>query len=158
MGEYVLRVVGAAFCVGLLEELLPGECGSKTYVRFLTGLCLLAILIAPVGRLLASLPDALGELSVPEEQAENEYERILRENLGEAVRQRLGEAVKRDLAERFGVKHERTEVGIRLSEDGTLAVSRLIVTLRGSDIFKNPYEIEQYFSELLGCECLVRVG
>ncbi len=158
MGEYVLRVVGAAFCVGLLEELLPGECGSKAYVRFLTGLCLLAVLIAPVGRFLASLPDALGELSFPEEEQENAYERILRDNLSGAVREKLSAAVKQDLAERFGVKNERTEVGIRLSEEGALAVSRLVITLKGGDILKNPYEIEQYFSELLGCECLVRVG
>lgn len=158
MGEYILSVVGAAFCVGLLEELLPSEFGSKAYLRLLTGLCLLAIMLAPVGRCLAGLSELFGELSLIEEEEENAYERILRENLGETVRGELCEAVKRDLRERFGVKNERTEVGVQLGEGETLSVARVVITLKGSDILKNPYEIEEYFGELLRCECRVRAG
>ena len=158
MGEYILSVVGAAFCVGLLEELLPSEFGTKAYLRLLTGLCLLAIMLAPVGRSLADLSDLFGELSFLEEEEENEYERILRENLGETVRGELCEAVRRDLREKFGVKNERTEIGVQLSEGETLSVARVVITLKGSDILKNPYEIEEYFGELLSCECRVRAG
>lgn len=158
MGEYILGVVGVAFCVGLLEELLPGEYGSKAYVRLLTGLCLLAVMIAPVGRFLRALPDIFADLSAFEEAEENPYEQILSESLGEAVRERLVRAVKEDLAERFGVTSERTDVGIMLDDEGTLAVSRLVITLRGSDILKNPYEIEEHFGRLLSCECVVIVG
>ncbi len=158
MGEYVLSVVGAAFCVGLLEELLPSELGSKVYLRLLTGLCLLAIMIAPVGRFLEGMYDLFGELSFVEEEQENEYERILRENIGETVKEQLCEAVKRDLKEKFGVKNERTQVGVQLSGDGALSVARLIITLKGSDILKNPYEIEEYFENLLNCECRVMAG
>ena len=158
MGEYILGVVGAAFCVGILEELLPSEFGSRVYLRLLTGLCLLAIMLAPIGKSLAGLSELWGELSLIEEEQENEYERILRENLGEAVKEKLCEAVKCDLADRFGVKNKRTEIGIKLDGDGALSVSRLIITLKGSDILKNPYEIEEYFGELLSCECIVRAG
>lgn len=157
MGEYILSVVGAAFCVGLLEELLPSELGSKAYLRLLTGLCLLAIMIAPVGRCFDGISELFGELSLPQEEQENEYERILRESMGETVKAELCAAVKNDLKERFGVKNERTEVGVQLSEE-SLSVARLIITLKGSDILKNPYEIEKYFEELLRCECRVMAG
>lgn len=155
MGEYILSVVGAAFCVGLLEELLPSEFGTKVYLRLLTGLCLLAILIAPVGKCLSGVAELFGELSFLEEEQENEYEKILRENLGEAVKEELVAAVKRDLAARFGVKNEKTEVGIQLGGEEGLSVTRLVITLRGGDILKDPYEIEEYFGGLLNCECRV---
>ena len=155
MGEYILSVVGAAFCVGLLEELLPSEFGTKVYLRLLTGLCLLAIMLAPVGRCLAGVTELLGELSFLEEEQENEYEHILRENLGEAVKGELVAAVRRDLAARFGVKNEKTEVGVQLGGEEGISVERLVITLRGSDILKNPYEIEEYFGKLLDCECRV---
>lgn len=158
MGEYILSVVGAAFCVGLLEELVPNEFGTKAYLRLLTGLCVLAVMIAPMGRLLSSVEDLFFEIVEIEECGENEYERILKESLGETVRSELAAAVKRDLAERFGVKNEGTEVGIQLGGEGGLSVTRLIITLKGGDILKNPYEIEDYFGELLECECRVIVG
>jgi fructose-1-phosphate kinase PfkB-like protein len=37
-------------------------------------------------------------------------------------------------------------------------VDRVIITLKGGDILKNPYEIEDYFGELLECECRVIAG
>ena len=158
MGEYIVGVVGAAFCVGLLEELLPSEWGSKIYLRLLTGLCLLAILLAPVGRCLGGLSDLFSSLSFFEEEQENEYEEILRETVGEAVREELSAAVKRELSERFGVKDDGTSIGIQFREDGALSVSRLIIGVTGSDILKDPYEIEEYFEGRLGCECQVVVG
>ena len=158
MGEYVLNVVCVALAVGILEELLPSEYGSKAYVRLVCGLCLLLVMIAPVGNLLRSLPSVFEDSLEIEEGAENQYERILSENLGEAVRAELTEAIRRDLKARFGVNGERTEVGILLGGEGELSVSRLVITLRGADILKDPYEIEDYFSRLLGCECAVIVG
>ena len=158
MGEYVLNVVGVALAVGILEELLPNEYGSKVYVRLLTGLCLLLVMLAPVGSLLRALPDMFSEYEAIEEGADNEYERILSESLGEQVREQLAAAVRRDLSSRFGVNSERAEVGIMLGGGDTLSVSRLVITLRGADILKDPYEIEDYFSRLLDCECAVIVG
>ncbi len=158
MGEYVLNVVGVAFCVGILEELLPDGYGSKAYIRLLTGLCLLLVMLAPVGSLLRALPDVFSEYSAIEEDVDDQYEKILSESLGESVRTELIKAVKRDLSSRFGVNGERTDVGIMLDGEGAFTVSRLVITLRGVDILKDPYEIEDYFARLLSCECAVIVG
>lgn len=158
MGSYIVNVVCVAFCVGILEELLPAEYGSKAYVRLLTGLCLLLVMLAPVGKLLQALPDALDEYAVLEEEADGPYESILRESLGETVREEIAAAVKQDLSVRFGVKNERTEVGVMLTEGERLTVKRLVITLYGADIFKDPYAIEEYFARLLDCECVVIVG
>lgn len=158
MGEYILSVVGVAFCVGILEELLPNEYGSKAYVRLLTGLCLLAVMLAPVGRLLHALPDLFWEISDLETKEGERYEEILSESMGEAVRDVLAEAVRSDLSKKFNVKNERTGVGVMLDGGEKLSVSRLVITLYGSDILKNPHEIEAYFEKLLDCECVVIVG
>ena len=54
---------------------------------------------------------------------------------------------------------ENCDVGIALvSLEGVLSVERIVITLTGTDIFKNPHTIEEYFSELLDCECLAVIG
>lgn len=158
MGGYVWNVVGVALCVGVLEELLPNEYGSKAYVRLATGLCLLLVMLAPVGHFLQSLPDLFSEYAALEETENNPYEDILEEGLRDTVREQLVAAVKQDLSTQFGADGERAEVGVVFDSENGLAVSRLVITLRGVDIFKNPYEIEEYFSRLLSCECAVIVG
>ena len=159
MGAYVMGVVGVSLCVGILEEILPSSYGSKTYVRLLTGLCLLAVMIAPVGKVLQALPDVFSELeAVDEAEDMGRYHEILKDSLSETVREQLATAVKEDLAEMFGVKADRTDVGVMLKGEETLSVARLVITLRGADIMKNPYEIEEYFEKRLSCECIVVSG
>lgn len=160
MGEYMIGVAGAALCVGVLEEILPDSYGSKAYVRLLTALCLLLLILAPVGRVLRALPEAFESLSgeLEEEGEAAPYEEILKQELAQTVQNEISEAVKRELATRFGVNGSKTDVGVLLSGGESFTVSRLVITLRGVDILKDPYEIEAYFSRLLSCECAVIVG
>ena len=88
---------------------------------------------------------------------ETEYERILDGEIADTVRDTLRDALKSELVTRFGVKN--CEVGLSLVRvQGELRVSRAVITLMGADIFKDPYVIENYFSDLLGCQCVVVVG
>ena len=61
------------------------------------------------------------------------------------------------MATRFSVND--CEVGVALAREGEeLHLARVIITLSGKDVFKNPYTIEEHFATLLGCECVVVVG
>ena len=103
-------------------------------------------------RLLDGLSDITGE-----ETAQSSYQSILEGEIRETVRDELEKAIRKDLAERFSV--ENCDVGIALvSLEGVLSVERIVITLTGNDIFKNPHTIEEYFSELLDCECLAVIG
>ncbi len=158
MGGYLMSVIGVALCVGLFEELLPSGSGSRTYLRLLGGLCILALMVTPLGRFLGSLPSLLDEISVSEQDIENEYDKILQGTLRDSVREELKLAILSSLEREFSVRRERTEVGILFDEDESLSPSRVVITLHGRDILKDPYKIEDYFEALLGCECMVLTG
>lgn len=160
MGQYIFGIVGATAVIGVMESLLPK--GSKTgaYMKLITSLCLLCLIIKPMGAFLDALPDRLVtglEAVTDDAAARSEYEAILEGEITAAVREQLCDAVKSELFTRFSVSN--CEVGAALERrEGALAVTRVVITLMGKDIFKDPYAIEKYIGALLDCECIVTVG
>ncbi len=159
MKEYIMKVVGAAILLGISEQLLPPNAKLRSYIRLFGSLCLLLILIAPLGRVIASLPDWFDEGFSTLEASEgdvSEYEKILEGTVKETVQKELSAALLRKLTDEFGVSEE-TRVGVSF-EDGTpLRVKKVLITVSGKDMFRNPYEMEEAVTALLGCECVVVV-
>ncbi len=152
MREYMMKVIGMAILVGLAEQFLPPNTKLRSYVRLFGSLCLLFILIAPLGRMVGTLPEWFEELEM-ETSETGEYEKILEGSIKDTVRDELSAA----LIKKLGVSEE-TRIGVSF-EDGTpLKVKKVIITVTGKDIFKNPYEMEETVTKLLGCECVVVVG
>ena len=160
MGQYVYGIIGAAAVIGILESILPKGGRTRQYIRMITALCLLCIVIKPVGSFLETLPSLLqdGMESLGEGlAARDEYEAILEGQIEGVVRDELCAAICDELSDHFSIRN--CEVGASLVRtDGALSVGRVVITLLGKDIFKNPYEIEKYFGDLLDCECIVTVG
>lgn len=160
MNGYVYGIIGTAAVIGALESLLPKTGKTRPYVRLVAALCLLCVIVRPVGGFLSTLSDRLEDgFSVSEGTSEERtrYEEILTGQVESVVREELQEAVAEALAERFSI--QSCEVGVALArrEEG-LAVTRVVVTLTGRDVFKDPYAVEAYVSELLGCECITVIG
>ena len=161
MGEYVLGIIGAAAVIGIMENIVPQNGKTKSYMRLITALCLLCLVVKPLGSVLDSLPalfaGATEQIAEGSEAARDEYEKILEGEITDTVREQLRAAVKSELESKFKV--ENCEVGIALGRvDGELRVQRTVITLMGRDIFKDPYTIEEHFGELLECECMVVIG
>lgn len=160
MSGYIYGIIGTAAVIGTLESLLPRSGKTRPYVRLVAALCLLCVIARPLGDFLSSLSGWLEEdltSLTPDGAGRTQYEEILAGEVESVVRDELAEAVKDALATRFSV--ESCEVGVALrKEDGTLFVTRVVVTLMGRDVFRDPYAIEAYVSELLGCECITVIG
>lgn len=160
MSGYMYGIIGTAAVIGTLESILPRTGKTRPYVRLVAALCLLCVIARPLGDFLSTLSGWLeNDLStiVSDEAARDRYEEILAGEVESAVRDRLSEAVKEALADRFSVKS--CDVGVALQTvDGTVSVTRVVVTLSGRDVFRDPYAIESYVSELLGCECITVIG
>lgn len=161
MGEYVFGIIGAAAVIGIMENLVPQNGKTKNYMRLVTALCLLCLVIKPLSAVAQTLPalfsDAVEELAEEEDVTRSEYEAILEGEIADTVRAELRGAITEALEMRFGVTD--CEVGVSLVRtDGELRAERAVITLMGKDIFKDPYAIEDYFGGLLGCECVVVVG
>lgn len=159
MREYLLSVVCAAIAVGAVTALMPdGEGGGlRRHVGFVGALCVLAILISPVGELL----DFLGGLSVDDwgtlgNETETKYEQIYAEYLQSVSADNLADSVVEVLCDRFDIPPEQCKVRVQVGScDGRAVAEQVTIILSGGALLRNPYEIEGFISDLLGCECTV---
>lgn len=159
MREYLLSVVAAAIAVGAVTALMPeGEGGGlRRHVSFVGALCVLAILISPVGELMGFLGDlSFRSFGTVEDGTKSEYEEIYAEYLQYASAENLSDSVAAMLCDRFDIPPEQCRVRVRVgSRDGRAAAEQVTVILSGSALLRDPYEIEGFISDLLGCECVV---
>lgn len=159
MREYLLSVVAAAIAVGAVTALMPeGEGGGlRRHVSFVGALCVLAILIFPVGELMGFLGDlSFRGFGTVGDGTKSEYEEIYAEYLQYASAENLSDSVAAMLCDRFDISPEQCRVRVRVgSRDGRAAAEQVTVILSGSALLRDPYEIEGFISDLLGCECVV---
>lgn len=161
MRQYIMNVVGVAILSGLADQILPEKGKLRAHVRLLCGLCLLLVMVAPLGKVLSSLPSLFEDGMAAIENAGDvtgEYDNILEGTVKEAVRMELAEALAQKLQKEFGVNADTVEIGVSFEDGELLRLKKVVVTLTGKDIFRNPYTIEEALSSLLGCECVVVIG
>ncbi len=157
MQGYVLGLVGASLALGLMGQLTPrGISGGR--LRLISSLCLLCVVLSPLNSLAESLPDLIPSLfDTTEETGDTDYRDILEGSIVGATEEALREALASELDRRFDLTDPH--IGLSFTRvEGELRLVRCLVTLKGSDIFKNPHTIEAYLTSLLDCECLVVVG
>lgn len=160
MSGYLLSVVAAALMVGAIGALVPEGAGGGTRrtVCFLGSLCVLCMLIAPLGELVDSL-ERLGDGLAgvfDREQAEEQYERQYLEQLVRYGADSASDALRGHICERFDISREQCHVSAVVGErEGELYIDSVTVILSGSALLRDPYEIEAYIGELLGCRCTV---
>ena len=159
MREYLMSVICAAITVGVIGALIPeGEGGGlRRHVGFIGALCVTAILISPASRLLRFLGDlSVDDLDIYSGQSadayENEYKKYL-QSLGE---RELSDGIAAAICDKFDIPDSLCHVNARIYEyDGHAVAQQVTVILSGSALLRDPYEIEAFVSEMLGCECRV---
>jgi hypothetical protein len=75
MGQYVMGIVGAAAVIGIMDAMIPQNGKTKGYMRLVAALCLLCLVVRPLGDVMESLPSLMG--SVGELVDENGAESVL---------------------------------------------------------------------------------
>lgn len=157
MREYLMSVIGAALIAGVISTLVPGGNGEglKKYVNLIVALCVLCVLLAPVGSLLGYLDGAAeGDFDDWLGGAETDFDGRYRDTLLKVGKENIESGVKTILAEKFGIPESECVVTATVTQaDGELELLALEITLSGRSVLKDPYAIEKYISELLGCEC-----
>ena len=149
MSVYIYGIICASVAIGIAELLVPESAKTRPYIKLIFSLALLAVIVKPLGELAEMLP-TLGERIFAEEFDGGEYDEIADSQLGEAYR----EGIKKALGETFSLSN--FDVGVLMGEERK--PSRVIVTLMGNDIFRDPYKIEEYVGKAFGCECVVVIG
>ncbi len=165
MKAYIIAIICISVVGSIVSILAPeGDGGGLgKHIRLIFGLCLIVVCLGPIKKgieVLSSLDveDILPDVS----QDSEEYESIFDSAYGAAEVENLKEGIKKILLDRFGIDGSECSVSVSLDghgDDGEpRKLSRVLITLHGSAVFRDSGEIEDYFSTLLGCEIVTAVG
>lgn len=157
MRSYLLSVFLISVALSVVSLLSPeGEKGGMAkHLRLLTSLLLICVLIAPLGGLIRGLRDwTEGDFFLPglEGDLEEDYQNELQESLDDASRDYFTQTLTRTLEEKFSIATGQIRCKVFWNENGN-APERVTVILSGGAIWKDPAQIEEFVTSLLGCPC-----
>ena len=165
MKTYIIAIMCISVVGSIVSILAPeGESGGLgKHIKLIFGLCLIIVCLAPIKKGIEALSSLdVGDILPDVSQDGEEYESIFDFAYGSAEIQNLREGIKRILLDRFHI--DGSECSVSVSLDGSAGdteprrLSRILITLYGSAVFCDSGEIEEYFSDLLGCEVVTAVG
>lgn len=140
-----------AICVtassSILLSLFSVRGAAKRHVRFLCGLCICSVLIAPIRQIPFDLSDIVYNYSDATEAVydEKEYRRAVVEELKSELEETIAEMIKT----RFDVECEKCEVIINENE-GEITLEEVFVTIDGSEFLKS--DVEKFIENNLECD------
>ncbi len=162
MNEYVITVLITSISIGIYNILAPKHKGLNNGLKMLGMLILLLVIISPLFDALASFDsdffDDLKDDLISDEEIKNEYNDLLIKYLQENSVDELSTYIEEILNKEFDIPEEESEINVvtEINND-KISLSKIQILLSGKSIFKNPYTIENYFADLLKCECNVLI-
>jgi len=163
MKEFLHSIIIVAITISLFNQLLPVGRGFEKYARFVGMLVLATLVLSPVINMIKGFDedffiDIRDDIADIENGGNNEYSELLNGYLTEYSTEQFKLGIKEILLNNYGIPEEECEILIDTKIDsGQLRVDKMQILLSGRSIFKNPYDIEHYITELVGCECSVLI-
>lgn len=158
MKSYIMSLITVALVAAVIEIFSPKR--VEKHMKLIVTLCVVCVMIQPF----ASVVSALYGLSSSDlpfyagEESREEYESIMRNTVLSAGRENLEQGIRKILYEKFEIPYNECRVSANVEyADEKMTVKRVTLVLNGSSIWRDPYEIEEYISELLGCECVTAI-
>ena len=159
MKDYLLTLIAAALIAALVGILSPdGERGGiAKHLKLLTALFLICVLISPLCGILTDLKSLMdGTLSIPNltPDTEDDYRQQMDAALDAATESYFTDMLTQTLESQFSIAKGDIDCRVDWTRDGDqITPRRVTVILSGKAIWKDPKPIEEFVSELLGCEC-----
>lgn len=163
MKNYLLTIILVSICISLAEIISPSEKGINKYTKAIGVLIILSVIISPISKVITSIDESFFDkirdnLSINDDEYQNKYEDILINYLNNFSISEVNAQIKNILDQEFTIPNTECEVVIITEQTGEkLSISKIQILLLGKSVFKNPYEIENYFSNLLKCDCIVLI-
>lgn len=162
MKAYILTIVGVTLISSAVIILTPKSGGILKHIKFLTSVALVCVLSEPIFALVLGLSSNgidsfLSEIGSLTEIDDN-YESIFYENLSKFSADELQSELKKQVCVKFGIEEKNINVLAEYSSSGDgVNFNRILITLSGSAILKDPREIESYVKNLtnLHCDCVI---
>ncbi|MBQ8140463.1 MAG: hypothetical protein IJ038_02065 [Clostridia bacterium] len=161
MKNYIVTLICVSLICGFIGVLSPdGERGGlKKHINLVASLCVLCVALAPLGSILTGIENMnfnFGGEYFNEDELEEKYDEIYKDNLGNYTAASIAVGSERLVCERFGMNEEDFEIRVSVVcyEDSFETESAALI-IYPSGIAKEPREISEYISSLLGCECQI---
>lgn len=160
---YLLSVIGASLFAALIGILTPkGEGdGIGKHMRLLTSFFLICVLISPLKNVTQALSGWIsGDVVFPweEENLESDYREQMDAAIESASKEYFTNTLTETLRAQFSMESGSVRCQVKWESAGAeLRPSRVTVILSGASIWKNPEHIENFVSDLLGCECVTAI-
>ena len=163
MKNYLITVITISICIGVYHIISPHFRGIEKYSKIIGMLVVLCVVISPIKELAKAfdengLQDLKDNILNTDDEIPNEYDEIFKEYLSAFSIEEIKREIKEIMAQEFDIPKEECEINVFTEkENEKLKISEVQILLSGKSIFKNPYTIEEYFENLLGCTCLVLI-
>ncbi len=157
MKNYIVTLIGVALICGIVGALSPeGKGGSlKKHVNLVMSLCVLCILISPLGSVISSLGDIeiFGDGGF-DDNIDSEYEEIYKNNLGKYTSESIAEESEKMLCDNFSLDEEDIEIRVTVEIfEESFNVTRAELIIYPSAIAKDPRKMKEFLENLINCEC-----
>lgn len=163
MKNYLMTVITVSLCVGVYNVISPGFKGIEKYSKMIGMLVVLCVIISPIKSIMNTFDDEWLEnvkdgLANNDYNGSGEYDEIFRNYLTTYSIDELKNEIGDLLLEKFEIPGDECEITVTTeNKNDNLAVGKVQILLSGKSIFKNPYSIEEYFANLLNCDCQVLI-
>lgn len=160
MGTYIISLLSASLAVAIIGILAP-DGGVSKHLRLFSSLFLICVLTVPVTNAIKhiqSLTNGDFDLSDFEESVESDLLEQMQSGMDESSKAFFLDSLSQMLASEFAISEGDVRCVAKWGEqDGNLYPQRMTVVLSGSGIWKDTAKIEQFVSDLLGCECITAI-
>lgn len=158
MQTYLLSLLGGALAAALVGILAPE--GASRHIRLVSSLFLICVLVAPLPKAIGSVSSWFEELEEAADAGESgggDYAAQLEAAMESASRSYFAQSLTQMLEQRFSIPAGEIRCTVRWQQDEELRPERVTLVLSGSAIWKNPAEMEEFVTGLLGCECVTAI-
>jgi hypothetical protein len=154
MKTYILALLSVAIISGVIEILTPSGVsdGIKKHVRLLLSICVLCVVVYPVGSFIEELSS--GDYDIFDEELyesdREDYLAVFEENLALHSADAISSGLERMICKKFSLSGEDIEIYVRFS--GEDRVDKVALVLSGSGVMQDPRKLESYVGSLTGAE------
>ena len=164
MKEYIVTLIAVSILCGVISVLSPEGVGGgiKKHMNLLLSLCVLSIIMAPVGNLLKKGDgfelDLFGDF-IDSENAEQKYDEIYKNTLGGYTAESVSAGSKNMLCKAFDIDGDDVDVCVVLGDnEEELTVEKVHLIIYSGAVVKDPRTMSEYLTGLFNCECEIIYG
>lgn len=151
-------MLGASLAVALIGILAPE--GASKHMKLISSLFLICIIVAPLPRALGSAWSVAEDFTARNDGQSDpaDYNGQLQEAVNSASKTYFAQTLTQLLEQQFSITPGELRCSIQWTEETEqLQPQKITLILSGSAIWKNPADMEQLVTELLGCECVTAI-